>query len=76
MRTSGTADSLRINSPDNSDGSTTLRIHSKPRPADDDPTGEDEREQNETFEEQALGGIVAVSLAEPPRQSARRSKNS
>ena len=32
--------------------------------ADDDPTGEDEREQNEAFEDQALGGIVAVSLAE------------
>ena len=32
--------------------------------ADDDPTGEDELEQNEAFEDQALGGIVGVSLAE------------
>ncbi len=32
--------------------------------ADDDPAGKDEREQNEAFEDQALGGLVAVSLAE------------
>lgn len=32
--------------------------------ADDDATGEDGREQNEAFEDQALEGVVAVSLAE------------
>ncbi len=32
--------------------------------ADEDPADGDEQEQNEAFEDQALGGIVAVSLAE------------